>query len=634
MNFWHMQLHPGAESGNSYSRADIKDILETHNVIGMGKEWDNNGGQPDLFRNQMKVGDIILIRKNGPLALVEVTSDWYENKDSSIWFEMARKVKTLSFDGEERKGMFDQQQKQRWDDGFYNPRTLQLANNSKFIRTWYMHEHQQHMINVLKQKKQIILQGPPGTGKTFTAKAIAQSLITPEIKGSSTDIFKGLLAAFNPDSPEVKNLRIKHEQLLTEFMSAFSKDKLVNLSAETYCTGRGDKDNFCWWLERGLKALGYYFPGSSRSYLLFWSKKLNAYSQHGILKELNEDDAFSLLKEKIIDLVVNENVEGSKKVFGDSFILKVLNTYYPEKYFPINSERMLDNALRILGQDSDALNVFEKNVLLNKIYQEKCQQLNISMTNYEFARLLFENFDLKKGSDISVNSEVIAKGEYELVQFHPSYTYEDFVRGIVAVTVQGQVSYQVENKILVEFANKAQDNPNANYVLIIDEINRANLPSVLGELIYALEYRGEGVSSLYEYQENDESTGERLITLPKNLYIIGTMNTADRSVGHIDYAIRRRFGFIDILPAIHVISYEPAIKLFEQVQQLFGKDHLSADFDSKDVQIGHSYFMVNDLEALEYRLKYEIKPILYEYIKDGVLLDSAREPIEQLCVSL
>jgi Cdc6-like AAA superfamily ATPase len=628
-----MQLHPGTEGRGSYSRADIKDIIENDNVIGMGKGWDKDRGQPNLFRDHIKVGDIILIRKDGPLALVEVTSHWYENTNRATWFEIVRKVKVLSTDGAEKKQLFSEQNEEKWNDGFFNLNTLQFANNSKFIRTWYMHEHQQHIINVLKQKKQVILQGPPGTGKTFTAKEIAQSLITPEVKGCLTDIFNDLLASFNPNSLEVKSRKVENDQLLSQFLNDFSKDKLVNLSAETYCIGRSDQDNFCWWLERGLKPLGYYFPGTSRSYLLFWSKKLNTYSQHGILKGVNEEQAFLILKTKLIDLVDNENIEDSSKVFGDSFILKILNTYYPEKYFPINSERMLDNALRILGKDSDSLNVFEKNIFLKKTYQEKTQQLNLSMTSYEFARLLYENFDLKKGSDISVDNEVIAKGEHKIVQFHPSYTYEDFVRGIVAVTVQGKVSYQVENKILIEFANKAQDNPNANYVLIIDEINRANLPSVLGELIYALEYRGEDVSSLYEYKENDDSIGERNISLPKNLYIIGTMNTADRSVGHIDYAIRRRFAFIDILPAINVISYEPAIRLFKQVQQLFGKDYLSSDFDCNDVQIGHSYFMVNDLEALEYKLKYEIKPILYEYIKDGVLLDSTRELIEQLCVS-
>ena len=78
----------------------------------------------------------------------------------------------------------------------------------------------------------------------------------------------------------------------------------------------------------------------------------------------------------------------------------------------------------------------------------------------------------------------------------------------------------------------------------IDEINRANLSSVLGELIYALEYRGEAVESMYEVE------GSNKIILPPNLYIIGTMNTADRSVSQIDYAIRRRFAFVDVLPKV------------------------------------------------------------------------------------
>ena len=83
------------------------------------------------------------------------------------------------------------------------------------------------------------------------------------------------------------------------------------------------------------------------------------------------------------------------------------------------------------------------------------------------------------------------------------------------------------------------------YVLIIDEINRANLPAVLGELIYALEYRGEKVESMYETEEDGN-----VLIIPPNLYIIGTMNTSDRSVGHIDYAIRRRFAFIELLPKV------------------------------------------------------------------------------------
>ncbi|WP_449397465.1 AAA family ATPase [Chryseobacterium wanjuense] len=172
-----------------------------------------------------------------------------------------------------------------------------------------------------------------------------------------------------------------------------------------------------------------------------------------------------------------------------------------------------------------------------------------------------------------------------------------------------------------------------NYVLIIDEINRANLSSVLGELIYALEYRGETVDSMYE-------VGSRELMLPPNLYIIGTMNTADRSVGHIDYAIRRRFAFVDVLPTDLVeLGDDFKSDLFKKVKALFTRDNytspssnLSGEFNPKDVSLGHSYFIQhyekdengenikeNPID-FSFRLEYEIKPILLEYVKDGILM--------------
>lgn len=178
-----------------------------------------------------------------------------------------------------------------------------------------------------------------------------------------------------------------------------------------------------------------------------------------------------------------------------------------------------------------------------------------------------------------------------------------------------------------------------NYVLIIDEINRANLPSVLGELIYALEYRGEAVESMYAIEDNNQ------ITIPPNLYIIGTMNTADRSVGHIDYAIRRRFAFVEVLPDESVIDNVKAKTLFNEVSKLFvdssedkpkNSKYLTADFDYKDIQLGHSYFLLKDgeeqkqIEELKLRLQYEIKPILLEYVKDGILQEDAKEFINDL----
>ena len=154
------------------------------------------------------------------------------------------------------------------------------------------------------------------------------------------------------------------------------------------------------------------------------------------------------------------------------------------------------------------------------------------------------------------------------------------------------------------------------YVLIIDEINRANLSAVLGELIYALEYRGEAVQSMYAI--DDDNT----LVLPANLYIIGTMNTADRSVGHIDYAIRRRFAFVDVLPKdlTNELGDNFATKLYGEVSNLFEGNTLSPEFRKEEVQLGHSYF-ITEQTPIAIRWEYEIKPILLEYIKDGVLIN-------------
>lgn len=250
----------------------------------------------------------------------------------------------------------------------------------------------------------------------------------------------------------------------------------------------------------------------------------------------------------------------------------------------------------------------------------------------------------------------LKKENYKLIQFHPAYSYEDFVRGITAKLKGTQVEYKAENKVLAEFAKNALDNKELNYVLIIDEINRANLPAVLGELIYALEYRYDQnnikettVESMYEID------GDRRLTLPPNLFIVGTMNTADRSVGHIDYAIRRRFAFVDVLPTMEPIR-EAGKELFKKVSSLFIENfdtlnwadpklirskHLAADFRPEDIWLGHSYFLtkekdengnlLDEAEQIKIKLKYEIVPILKEYLKDGILNESAKGEIESLC---
>jgi MoxR-like ATPase len=373
--------------------------------------------------------------------------------------------------------------------------------------------------------------------------------------------------------------------------------------------------------------------------------------------------------------------------------------------------------------------------------------------------------DKKQQKNLLENTE-----QFKLIQFHPAYSYEDFVRGIVAESKGEAIEYKTKNKILAEFAKKAHANyinsskaptvyskekwietqfslfvddveekleveekieltkkvsifdtdtdafrykgqdgwvkngnrmlfsdikkayfdgnekrqdikKNTNlsglahhhasyyirvldlfktflkekklvyaetqgqnedlkpFVLIVDEINRANLPAVLGELIYALEYRGEKVDSMYATDEDGNT-----IIIPSNLYIIGTMNTSDRSVGHIDYAIRRRFAFIDVLPKV-LEGDKFELDLFKQVSALFIQnfdkyvqdntvelklsEHLSEEFRPEDVWLGHSYFIKGEGD-FSLRKKYEIVPILKEYVKDGILKQSAESIIKAL----
>ncbi len=228
---------------------------------------------------------------------------------------------------------------------------------------------------------------------------------------------------------------------------------------------------------------------------------------------------------------------------------------------------------------------------------------------------------------------------WDIVQFHPSYGYEDFVRGIEVSTIRAQdgeksaVSYETVNKILGEMAEAASrlEFKDTKFFLVIDEINRANLATVFGELIYGLEYRGKSVATPYTVENSNK------VVLPENLYILGTMNTADKSIGGIDYAIRRRFLFFSLLPERRtILEYkigtlgnadteikqqeinEKAAILFDRVAELFNADNLNSEYYKDDVQIGHTYFLVSSEEQLYLRFRYQMLPILREYYKDGM----------------
>ena len=197
------------------------------------------------------------------------------------------------------------------------------------------------------------------------------------------------------------------------------------------------------------------------------------------------------------------------------------------------------------------------------------------------------------------------------------------MRGIQVETRNGQVEYRPVDRIFAQMCIAAALRKDAKYVLIIDEINRANVPAVLGELLYALEYRNKPVTTLYAPSNKPE------LIVPPNLYVIGTMNTADRSIGHLDYAIRRRFAFLRCnAKRDDVEQYygehdddlkQSALEQFDSVAQLFAPDKLSADYRADDVQIGHTYFFAKTDSQLRSKFRYQVLPLLQEYLADGIL---------------
>ncbi len=219
--------------------------------------------------------------------------------------------------------------------------------------------------------------------------------------------------------------------------------------------------------------------------------------------------------------------------------------------------------------------------------------------------------------------ELQKEGRIGFVTFHQSMDYEDFVEGIKPKTENGMVSYEVEDGIFKRISNKAQtksgsDNSTTPYVLIIDEINRGNVSKIFGELITLLEADkriGGDHPIRVKLPYSKESFG-----VPSNLYIIGTMNTTDRSVGNIDYAVRRRFAFATLKADRKLVeqnSIPEAVTLFDAVESFIKKHQIDMDFE--DLMVGHSYFFTKGESELELKWQYEILPLLNEYIKDGII---------------
>ncbi len=202
---------------------------------------------------------------------------------------------------------------------------------------------------------------------------------------------------------------------------------------------------------------------------------------------------------------------------------------------------------------------------------------------------------------------------YSLVTFHQSYSYEDFIEGIYAETIEGQINYEVKDGIFKKFCDRAKDHPNDNFLFVIDEINRGNISKIFGELITLIE-ESKRLGNLEELKVKLPYSGTNF-GVPKNVFILGTMNTADRSISMMDTALRRRFEFIEKMPDVAIVREEVGViegidiaaileVMNQRIEYFYDREH----------SLGHAFFLnVETLSDLQSVFENKIIPLLQEY---------------------
>lgn len=400
------------------------------------------------------------------------------------------------------------------------------------------------LIDLLENKRNIILQGAPGTGKTYNTAALALSIIEPSISISDhkavMEEYKKHLIKIDDDGRICNDGQIG---FVTFHQSLDYEDFVEGIKPE--CGDDSDDNNISYRVQPGI----------------FKAICQKASEQ----KTTNFEDAYENLTKRLI----------SEGCVGD------------EKYLSLETSGR---------QSKFGISLNKKGHL--KLWTGKKEN------EYKSRGVLTRENILR-----AISGEKVFEG------------WEGYSQSVI--------NYLKDKCNL----NITQNSGTNNYVLIIDEINRGNVSKIFGELI--------------SLQEADKRVGgdhpltvtlpysKETFSVPSNLYIIGTMNTTDRSVGSIDYAVRRRFAFVTLKADESAIENyykgkdeslkNKAIELFGKVRDfLSNRDNRSNDMEFDDLMVGHSYFMAESLNELELKWKYEVIPLLKEYQKDGLLRHSAK----------
>ena len=229
----------------------------------------------------------------------------------------------------------------------------------------------------------------------------------------------------------------------------------------------------------------------------------------------------------------------------------------------------------------------------------------------------------KMATDLLANAY---SGNGNTIQFHANTTYEAFVGGLAPVQTKGALGLQFAPMagFLMNAAVAAMKDPQP-YLLHIDEINRADLSKILGEAIFLFEPNG-GSERIVQLQYDFGEPFHRYLQLPKNLHILGTMNSADRSIAIVDVAVRRRFGFLSLWPQMSVVENHGCELMQTAFRDLVSIFVEHASDDAFNLVPGHSYFLESDDSKARGNLKINLAPLLEEYLAQGYVGGFA-EPI-------
>ena len=475
--------------------------------------------------------------------------------------------------------------------------TTETNNSSKGI--WY-----DDVVRIWERRKNVVLYGAPGTGKTYDVPELAVRLCDP---------------SFMAAEPSREEIVGRYNQLKTEKRIAFT----------TFHQSLDYED----WIE-GLRPVVN--ENSQVTYEI----------ESGLFKKLCEEAERPVVKDKQVGIADNAVVwKVSLAGTGDN---------------PVRSDCMENNHIRI-GWDGYGPVISDETDW--SVYNGEGKQILDAYIN----KMKIGDIVMSCYSSQTIDAIGVVVSEYEFEDKFPNYKrvrrvnwlVKNINENIVEMndgktmtlgTVYRLNSITLDNvkSILEKYdtSSKMEENDKA-YVMVIDELNRGNVSKVFGELITLLE------ADKRKGRINAESVvlpySKKGFHIPNNVYLIATMNTADRSLGSLDYAIRRRFAFIAEKPfGLGVEGFDK--DLFEKVSRLFVKnfddykesgwdqtmklesaDTLSEEYKPEDVWIGHSYFLMQDEEDnTSNRLLYEIIPLLEEYVRDGVLTTEAQDVIDEL----